>query len=136
MSEPLFNAVEDGRLDDVKKALKNGTDIECRDTFGDTALNKAADRGYQEIVEFLISQGANIHNVGGADKTPIKNAAFAGYFGIVKFLIEKGAKIDNDLLQSVHIKINILQENAASGMVKPEACEAWKQFLNYLVKMK
>ena len=135
MSQELFRAAEDGRLEDVKKALQGGVDIESRDMFGDTALNKAAEGGHLEVVRFLVDRGADIHNAGGADKTPVKNAAFAGHIPVVRLLLEKGAKIDNDLLSSVQMKIGILEENAANGMVKPEACEAWKVFLDYLLKM-
>ncbi len=61
-------------------------------------------------------------------------AASAGNIGIVRLLLEKGAKISDDLLQSVQLKVNILEENAELGMVRPDAVEAWRGFLKFLVK--
>ena len=67
------------------------------DEFGDTALNLAAEHGHKDVVQHLLDKGADIHNLGGADKTPIMNAAFAGNIGIVRLLLEKGARVTDDL---------------------------------------
>lgn len=129
----LFQAARDGDLNGVKDALKNGADIEAKESYGDTALNLAAENGHLELVKYLIETGANIENLGGAAKTPIMNAAFAGHAEIVIVLIAHGAKISNDLLSSVQMKVNILEENAESGMVTQEGVNAWKEFLEYLI---
>ncbi len=139
MSEPkhidkqLLEAASEGDLPGVQTALKTGADIEAKETYGDTALNLAAEQGHVEVVKVLLEAGANIHNKGGADKTPIKNAAFAGNVVVVRLLLEHGAKVDHDLLGSVQMKVNILEENAENGMVNPQAVEAWKAFLEELV---
>ena len=61
-------------------------------------------------------------------------AASAGNIGIVRLLLEKGAKINDDLLQSVQLKVNVLEENVALGMVRPDAVEAWRGFLSMLIE--
>jgi hypothetical protein len=61
------------------------------------------------------------------------NAAFAGSIGIVRLLLEKGARVTDDLVAGVRLKVGILEENALSGMVRPEAVEAWQRFLEMLV---
>ncbi len=132
-SKVLFLAVRNGDLDGVKEALKNGADIEAKESYGDTALNIAAENGHLEIVKYLIESGANIENLGGAAKTPLMNAAFDGHAEIVIVLIAHGAKITRDLLSSVQVKVNILEENAEAGMVTQEGVSAWKQFLDYLI---
>ncbi len=129
----LMQAAYDGNLSAIEEALKNGAQINARAEYGDTALNEAAEHGHLEVVKRLLEAGADIENKGGADKTPIMNAAFAGHVEIVRFFLEKGAKINNDLLSSVQMKVNILEENAEAGMVRPEAVEAWKGFLEHLV---
>lgn len=133
VNEQLLKAAYDGDLDGVNDALQQGASIEAKEQFGDTALNQAAENGHLEVVKRLIEAGADINNKGGADKTPIKNAAFAGHVDIVRLLLEKGATVDNDLLSSVQMKVNILEENAENGMVRPEAVKAWKGFLSMLV---
>ena len=128
-NDSLRAAASEGSLSGVDAALQQGADINARGQFGDTALNVAAERGHKEIVQRLLDSGADIHNLGGADKTPIMNAAFAGNIGIVRLLLEKGAQVSDDLIASVALKVDILEENAESGMVRPEAVDAWRRFL-------
>lgn len=132
-NDQLIQAASDGNLADIKEVLKNKAEINFREEYGDTALNKAASQGHIEVVKFLVESGADIHNMGGADKTPIMSAAFSGHANIVAYLIEKGAKVSRSMLSSVNMKVNILRENTEMGMVKPGAAEAWEKFLEYLV---
>lgn len=132
-NQQLFQATYDGNLSDVVEALKKGADVNARGQFGDTALNEAAEHGHVEVVKHLLEAGAHIENLGGADKTPLMSAAFAGHVEVVRLLLEKGAKVNDDLLSSVQLKVNILEENAEAGMVNAEAVEAWKGFLSFLV---
>ncbi|MEE8391726.1 MAG: ankyrin repeat domain-containing protein, partial [Anaerolineae bacterium] len=131
--QQLWQAASEGNLSGVIEALNKGADVNARGPLDNTALNQAAEQGHIEIVKRLLEVKADIHNVGGADKTPIMNAAFAGNVEIVQLLLEKGALVTNDLLSSVQLKVNILEENAELGMVNPKAVEAWKGFLGFLV---
>ncbi len=132
-NDRLHAAAFDGSLSGVDAALQQGAGVNARGQFGDTALNVAAERGHKEIVQRLLDSGADIHNLGGADKTPIMNAAFAGNIGIVRLLLERGAQVTDDLIASVALKVDILEENAESGMVRPEAVDAWRRFLEMLI---
>src|SRR5262245_1406756 len=132
-NERLLEAASRGDLAALEEALAEGADVNTRAEFGDSALNIAAAHGHKRLVECLLEKGADIENLGGADKTPIMNAAFAGNIGIVRILLEKGARVTDDLLASIGLKVGILEENAEMGMVRPEAVEAWKQFLDMLI---
>lgn len=132
--QQLHKAASEGSVSAVREALQNGAEVNARGEFGDTALNMAAEHGHLQIVEKLLASGADIENLGGADKTPLMSAAFAGNIGVVRLLLEKGAQISDDLLQSVQLKVNILKENAESGMVRPDAVEAWRGFLGMLIE--
>jgi len=131
--QTLLKAAGDGDLAAVEAALAKGADINARGEYGDSALNITAQRGHKELVQRLLDLGANVDNVGGADLTPLMNAAFAGNIAIVNMLLAKGANVTDDLLMSFQMKVNILEENAESGMVLPEAAKAWRQFLQFLV---
>lgn len=133
IEQQLLQAASNGNLSGVIAALEKGAGVGARGEFGDTALNEAAEYGHLEVAKRLVEAGADIENKGGADKTPIMNAVFAGHVEVVKFLLEKGARVSDDLLSSVQLKINILEENAEAGMVNPEAAKAWKGFFNYLI---
>jgi ankyrin repeat protein len=126
-------AARDGDLEAVAAALKEGMPVDVKDEYGDTALNLAAEYGHLEIVEHLMAAGADIENLGGAQKTPLMNATFAGRINVVQYLLDKGARINRDLLSSLQMKVNILEENAEDGMVLPEAAAAWRQFLDYMI---
>lgn len=122
-----------GDVAGVRAALDQGADINAGGEWGDTALNIAAENGHADVVAVLLGEGADIENLGGADKTPIMNAAFAGHVVVVRQLLAAGARISDDLLNSVAMKVRILEENAEEGMVRPEAAEAWRAFLDGLV---
>lgn len=133
LAERLRDAAGSGDLDGARAALAAGANIDARAEYGDTALNLACEHGRGEMVAFLLSEGADIENLGGADKTPIMNAAFAGHVAVVRQLLAAGAKISDDLLSSVAMKVRILEENVEEGMVRPEAARAWRDFLDALV---
>ena len=132
-ADKLRNAAAAGDADGVLAALNAGADVNARGAYGDAALNLAAENGHEGVVATLLDAGADVENLGGADKTPIMNAAFAGHVSIVRILLARGARISDDLLSSVATKVAILEENAEGGMVRAEAVDAWRNFLNALI---
>jgi ankyrin repeat protein len=90
----LIAASIDCNLGRIKEALKNGANIDFQDDNNDTnALGWAAFKGCLEVVEFLISKGANINITNSSNETPLNVATYKNYFGIIKYLISKGANI-------------------------------------------
>lgn len=134
LDKQFLNGAYSGILEIVETCIKLGTDVNTKDNFGDTALNKAASNGHTEVVKFLLESGADIENLGGAALTPLMNAATSGQVETVNLLLQNGAKINQDLLSTIQMKVNILEENAEDGMVLPEAVTQWQRFLDYLVK--
>jgi len=133
-NETLWQAARDGDLDVINSSLSEGAQVNARGSYGDTALNLAAENGHIAVVERLLEAGANIENLGGADKTPLMDATFAGHTRIVQVLLHHGARINHDLLSSLQLKVNILDENAEAGMVNPAAAEAWRNFLEFMIE--
>jgi ankyrin repeat protein len=117
----------------VRAALEAGAAVDARDAFGDTALNHASRNGHLEVVDLLLAAGADVENVGAADMTALMQAATAGHVGVVRRLLAAGAKVREDLLRAVSLKVRILEENAEAGMVRPEAAQAWRAFLESLL---
>lgn len=132
-ADNLRNAAAAGDAEGVSAALNAGADVNARGAYGDAALNLAAENGHAGIVATLLAAGADVENLGGADKTPIMNAAFAGHVNIVRVLLAHGARISDDLINSIAMKVGILEENAESGMVRAEAAKAWRQFLDAMI---
>ena len=84
-----FDAVKRGNLEDIKKMLAAGQDIEAKDTasLGQTALGWAAFIGYMDIVEYLVEQGADIRATDKADVyNTLKSAVLGNNVEVVKYL--------------------------------------------------
>uniref|UniRef100_A0AAZ1XEC4 Myotrophin n=1 Tax=Oreochromis aureus TaxID=47969 RepID=A0AAZ1XEC4_OREAU len=61
---------------------------------GRKPLHYAADFGQTDVVEFLISKGADINAPDKHGFTPLMTACFEGHLSCVKLLLEKGADKD------------------------------------------
>src|SRR5258705_106434 len=100
---PVLLSLSKSRLAKMHRAATR-VDALRVDARGDTALNLAAEFGHVPVVERLLAAGADLENLGGADKTPLMNAAFAGQVPVVQLLLEHGARINHDLLSSLNLK--------------------------------
>ena len=60
-TENLFDAIEDGNVQEVQKWLKMGQDPDC--TMIDSALCAATERNHESVVELLIRAGANVNYI-------------------------------------------------------------------------
>ncbi|HEU4386830.1 MAG TPA: ankyrin repeat domain-containing protein [Blastocatellia bacterium] len=129
----LLSAARNGDASGIRQALSQGADINTRGEYGDTALNLAAQNGSVEAVDLLLKAGADVENLGGADMTPLMNSATGGHLNVVAMLLDNGARVSRDLLSSLQLKVDILEENAEAGMVNPDAASAWRQFLDYMI---
>lgn len=91
----IFNAAEQGLLDTVKTLIESNPQlINISDEGGYTPLHKAAYNNQVEVVEYLISKGADLNAVSSSGSTPMHGAAFYGHPEAARVLIENGAEID------------------------------------------
>jgi ankyrin repeat protein len=75
----LYEAAQKGDLDGVRQALDKGADINALDPeCSETALHAAVDKSQKEVVELLLSKGANPDIVSGQHFTPLIIAAAMG----------------------------------------------------------
>lgn len=117
----IRDAAEEGNIDLVKNLLENGADINWKDQYEGTALHRAVFKENLQMVEFLISKGANvdekiepgaitvfkktadedkgkfstIENAHGA--TPLHIAVDRNNLEIVTILLEHGASVNEYL---------------------------------------
>uniref|UniRef100_A0A671LED3 Protein phosphatase 1 regulatory subunit 12C-like n=1 Tax=Sinocyclocheilus anshuiensis TaxID=1608454 RepID=A0A671LED3_9TELE len=89
-----------GDTEEAKEMLRearvqNGEDdmVNCANTDGITALHQACIDGSMEMVEFLLSRGANVNHVDSEGWTPLHVAASCGNLEITEFLLRHGASL-------------------------------------------
>ncbi|SUO97458.1 ankyrin repeat domain-containing protein [Suttonella ornithocola] len=75
-----FDAVKRGDLNAVKKMVEEGQNIEAKDnaSLGQTALGWAAFIGYEDLVDYLIAQGADLHATDRGDVYNVLKSAVLG----------------------------------------------------------
>jgi ankyrin repeat protein len=89
----LLIAAANGLLDDARRMLKAGANIEARDKNGWTALMYAAQHGHTKTCKLLLEKGAGIKVQERLDARLLK-AAGEGRTGKVGRLLKKGASIE------------------------------------------
>jgi len=90
----IHDAAEKGDLEEVKRQITAGADIESRDALGNTALHASAYNGQLPLVQWLLSQKANVKARNNLGATPLHVAAYAGRKDVVALLLANGADVD------------------------------------------
>ena len=90
----LISAARSGDLETIKLLLKNGADVNAKDTGGGTALSWAAGAGQTDSVRLLLDRGANINVIDSAGNTALMLAAVADHKDVVQLLLDKGADVN------------------------------------------
>jgi len=94
----LHDAAKAGNLEKVKELIEKKTiKVDRRDIKRKTPLIYAVEYGHKDVVEYLISKGADVNKKSGRsanENTALHYAAGEGDSDILRFLIEKGADVD------------------------------------------
>lgn len=84
-----FDAVKQGNIAEVKRMVNDGQNIDVKDeaSLGQTALGWAAFIGYEDMVKYLVSKGANLHATDRGDVYNVfKSAVLGKNVEVVKYL--------------------------------------------------
>ena len=93
----IFDIVERGDLEYLKKAVSKGASINVKDNFGRTPLHEACWFGHLEVIKYLIEKGAGVNVKNKHGRTPLHLVIVYDYWNIVKYLLEKGAEYEEVL---------------------------------------
>ena len=66
---------EKDAIDSIDLLLKGGADINAADSKGQTALHGAAQKGWDQVVQFLADRGANLNSKGQKGAHAPRNGA-------------------------------------------------------------
>lgn len=90
----LHDAIQKGEVAKVKTLISNNKElIHMKSEKGQTPLHLAVQNGNQEIVDFLISQGADINARDGEGNTPLITALASRKTDTARFLLSKGVDV-------------------------------------------
>ncbi|MCJ1324226.1 hypothetical protein MMC10_000888 [Thelotrema lepadinum] len=94
---PAWSVVEINRSDLLESLISRGGDLNERDPdTSDTALHFATASDNTDILEQLLTAGANPDITNRFGKTPLKLAALNGNLKVTKLLLKHSAKVDID----------------------------------------
>ncbi|MGA8027726.1 MAG: ankyrin repeat domain-containing protein [Bryobacteraceae bacterium] len=95
LGDALHAAVRTGRLDEVKRLINAGANVDAGDALGSTPLLDAAWSGDLEIAGFLLAHRADVNAVHTqARSTALEYAVLTGRAAMVKLLLDSGARTD------------------------------------------
>ena len=81
-------------MNEARRILHAGAEINVRDKFGDTALIVAIRDGLTDFAQEVLAAGADPNFAGGARDTPLVVAAWYGDLKIAKILLGRGVPVD------------------------------------------
>ena len=120
-SQEIFRAVMTGDLEKTKIMLDEHPEWINAKSWGDwTPLHRAAQFGYADIVDFLISKGSNMEAKTDLGMTPLYTAIIGQKSDICKQLIDKGADIftrRNDGETMLHIAAALGQKDIVELLI-------------------
>ena len=83
-----------GDVDQLRRLLNAGADINARDRHGQTGLMIAARDGKVEVTRFLIDGGAFLDQAAKFGLTALMLAVVNGHVEIVRMLVQAGASLE------------------------------------------
>ena len=85
---PLHTATALGNMAIVKALVETGSDVNIQDSVFRTPLSRACYGGHAEVVSYLLSNGATLHQI---LHPVLHTAASEGHVNVVKLLLQVGA---------------------------------------------
>jgi len=120
-SQEIFRAVMNGDLNKTKALLEEHPEWINATSWGNwTLLHRASQNGHKDIVDFLISKGADLEARTTLGETPLYAAIYQQKEETVKQLIEKGADVfavRNDGETMLHIAAAVGNESIVKLLI-------------------
>lgn len=92
LAGPLHDAAFIGDINEVKRLIAEGINVNQKDNDGRTPLHWAALNNHKVVAELLIAHGAKVNVKDKDQRTPLQRAASSGHKDMVQLLKRHGAK--------------------------------------------
>jgi len=96
-AEDLSVAASFGDIQEARRLLDEGADVNEKDEGGRTALHWACQEGHLEFVKFLVEKGANLDTGDDVGFTPLQTSVGEDDINLVKYLLKNGANVNAGL---------------------------------------
>lgn len=91
MTSDLIAAAESGNLDEVKRLVETGAELNAQDDRGRTAVMAATHGNHPAVVEYLLAKGADVNLRDEMSDNPLLYAGAEGLLEIVRICLAAGA---------------------------------------------
>lgn len=108
----LYRAIQLGDLNQLRRHLFWGTDVNQTDPAGDTPLHVAARQGEVVITETLINGGARLEPQDRQGRTPLYIALRSGKTEVAQLLVRRGAAVDTNALLFALVRDGLTDRDA------------------------
>ncbi len=103
MGDELIKILDAEDIDEIDEKtaielIKDGANLEKKDTFGYTALIWASRNGHVEVVKALLDAGAKVNEKNNDSYTALIWASKKGHVEVVEALLDAGAKVNEKTL--------------------------------------
>jgi LCP family protein required for cell wall assembly len=110
-TESLIEACSLGYIEEVKKFLKQGIDVNLKDYEGRTALVCAILNNHIDIANLLIDRGADVNTKDIYGITVLWHSLLSGNYDIANLLIDKGADVNAKDNNGRTLLMNAVEKN-------------------------
>jgi ankyrin repeat protein len=87
------DALRRGSIDQLRRLVASGADVDSRDGYGQTGLMLAAREGYATLVEWLVNHGAALDHTAKYGLSALMLAVIGGHTDVVRILSAAGADL-------------------------------------------
>ncbi|XP_076081052.1 uncharacterized protein LOC143051960 [Mytilus galloprovincialis] len=142
--EKLLTAAEEGNIKEVELCVKNGANLECRGTDGETALHIAAQIGHIDVTKWLVDKGCSPWVKSLKGKTPYDLVEIYSYDGeerkrkkeeVMDFLKTVMSKTSPEVTPDAHLQepaAPVVEDSKIPEQIKKMDHESIAIYLNAL----
>ena len=131
---PIHLAASRGFTKIVRLLLRNGANVDPRNSGGLTPLNQSARNGHEGTVELLVDRGASLENRSNGKFTPLQEACDTKQEGVITILLEEGANCNAPRFDGMTPYHTALEKGISKATFDLLAAKYYSQVMRHATK--